>query len=137
MGHPSTLGSMVNIYGRIGSTANAQVDLGLDVTGVVFTPETVTFYERDQQGATSLYFNQVVDGRERHERTIVVSVAKQGFCMRCRESVDHRNVTDVMFRNGRAASKGECVKCGTLVFRTGEGATELQTRLQADMQAAA
>ena len=132
VGHPATAGSRVNIFGAIKLPTAAPVELALDVAGVIMTPDAVTFYERAASGEASAYFNQVVDGRERHERAVVTRVTKQGYCMRCRETVDRENVQEVVFQNGRDASRGNCARCGTPVFRTGEGGTEVLTRLLAE-----
>ena len=137
VGHPATVGSRVKLFGFVQAPTVVPVDVLLGVGGVMVTPDAVTFYERDRHGENTPFFNQVVDGVASHERTVVTRVAKQGFCMRCRENVDREDVEEIVFQNGRAASRGRCVKCGAIVFRTGGGATELQTRLQAEMSSAA
>lgn len=41
----------------------------------------------------------------------------QGRCMKCKESVEIKNGTEIVMKNGMKAIKGECPKCGTKVFR--------------------
>jgi len=43
----------------------------------------------------------------------------QAYCMRCRTKVEIKNPVKVTMKNGKPATKGECPKCGTKVFRIG------------------
>ena len=43
----------------------------------------------------------------------------EAYCMKCREKVEVKNAKKVKMSNGRPATKGECPKCGTKVFRIG------------------
>ena len=38
-------------------------------------------------------------------------------CMKCKGPVEIKNPQDVVMKNGMAAVKGVCPKCGTKVFR--------------------
>ncbi len=44
----------------------------------------------------------------------------EGYCMRCRESVDIENAKPVWTRKGLPATRGECSICGGTVFRMGK-----------------
>ncbi len=44
----------------------------------------------------------------------------EGYCMRCRESVDIENPKPVWTRKGLPATRGECSMCGGTVFRMGK-----------------
>ncbi len=39
--------------------------------------------------------------------------------MKCKETVEIKNGTEVVMKNGMKAMKGECPKCGTKVFCIG------------------
>ncbi len=45
----------------------------------------------------------------------------QAYCLKCRKKVDIQNAANVKLKNGKAATKGKCGKCGTTVFRLGKG----------------
>lgn len=49
----------------------------------------------------------------------------EGYCMRCRESVEIENPQAVWTRRGMPATRGECPICGGTVFRMGK--TELHS----------
>ncbi|MGB1285388.1 MAG: TIR domain-containing protein [Aggregatilineales bacterium] len=44
----------------------------------------------------------------------------EGYCMRCRESVEIEAAKPVWTRKGQAATRGECSLCGGTVFRMGK-----------------
>lgn len=43
----------------------------------------------------------------------------QAYCVKCRKKVEVKNPKQITMKNGRKATKGECPKCGTKVFRIG------------------
>jgi len=44
----------------------------------------------------------------------------KGYCVKCKKkNVEMKNPKSVKLKNGRAATKGECPKCGTKMFRIG------------------
>lgn len=43
----------------------------------------------------------------------------KGYCVKCKKSVEMESAKAVKLKNGRAATKGKCGKCGTSVFRIG------------------
>lgn len=43
----------------------------------------------------------------------------EGYCMRCRESIEMENPLAVWTRKGQPATRGECPTCGGTVFRMG------------------
>jgi hypothetical protein len=45
----------------------------------------------------------------------------QGYCMKCREKQDLKDVQQVTLKNGRAARQGTCSVCGTKVTVMGAG----------------
>jgi RNase P subunit RPR2 len=45
----------------------------------------------------------------------------QAYCVKCRKKVEARNAVRVTLKNGRPAMRGVCPKCGTKVFRIGQG----------------
>ncbi len=45
----------------------------------------------------------------------------QGYCMKCREKREMKDVQQVMLKNGRAARQGTCAVCGTKVTVMGKG----------------
>lgn len=45
----------------------------------------------------------------------------EGWCMKCKAKREMKNVTKVTMKNGRPAMKGECSKCGTKMFKIGDG----------------
>lgn len=46
--------------------------------------------------------------------------AVEGYCMRCRQSVEIQDAVPVWTRKGMPATRGECPICGGLVFRMGK-----------------
>ena len=46
----------------------------------------------------------------------------QGYCMKCREKRDMKDVQHVTLKNGREARQGTCAVCGTKVTVMGKGA---------------
>jgi len=43
----------------------------------------------------------------------------QAYCVKCREKKEMKNVKVVLMKNKRPAAKGECVECGTKMFKIG------------------
>ncbi len=43
----------------------------------------------------------------------------QAYCMKCRAKKEMKGPKAIKMKNGRAATKGVCSKCGTKVFRIG------------------
>ena len=41
----------------------------------------------------------------------------EGRCMKCKKSVEIKNGSEVVMKNGMKAMKGECPACATKVFR--------------------
>jgi len=42
----------------------------------------------------------------------------QAYCMKCRAKREMKNARSVTMKNGRLATEGVCLRCGTNVFRT-------------------
>ena len=45
----------------------------------------------------------------------------EGWCMKCKAKREMKDVTKVTMKNGRPAMKGLCSKCGTKMFKIGDG----------------
>jgi RNase P subunit RPR2 len=45
----------------------------------------------------------------------------QAYCFKCRKKVEIENPVSVKLKNGKPATRGKCSRCGTKVFRIGEG----------------
>jgi Zn finger protein HypA/HybF involved in hydrogenase expression len=43
----------------------------------------------------------------------------QAYCVKCRKKSAMKDAKEVVLKNGRAAMKGKCPKCGTGMFRIG------------------
>lgn len=43
----------------------------------------------------------------------------EGYCVKCKEKREIKNPKAVVLKNGKKATKGECPKCGTKMFRIG------------------
>ncbi len=43
----------------------------------------------------------------------------QGYCVKCKKKQEIKNEKKVTLKNGKPATKGECPKCGTKMFRIG------------------
>jgi hypothetical protein len=43
----------------------------------------------------------------------------QAYCVKCRKKSPMKDAKEVVLKNGRAAMKGKCPKCGTGMFRIG------------------
>ena len=41
------------------------------------------------------------------------------YCVKCKKKIEIKGAVKTKLRNGRAATKGFCPKCGTKVFRIG------------------
>ncbi|MCD6476920.1 MAG: hypothetical protein J7K26_01990 [Candidatus Aenigmarchaeota archaeon] len=41
----------------------------------------------------------------------------EGYCMKCKEKVEMKDVEEVVMKNGMRAAKGICPKCGTKMFK--------------------
>ena len=50
----------------------------------------------------------------------------EGYCLRCRETIEMENPTAVWTRKGMPATRGECPTCGGIVFRMGKSAVHEQ-----------
>ena len=44
-----------------------------------------------------------------------------GYCVKCKAKREMANAKSIKMKNGRPAIKGECPKCGTGMFRIGDG----------------
>lgn len=44
-------------------------------------------------------------------------MAEKGYCVKCKKSKEMKDVQNVTLKNGRAAAKGKCPDCGTLMFK--------------------
>ncbi len=44
-------------------------------------------------------------------------MADTAYCVKCKAKVEVKNGTKVTMKNGRAALKGVCAKCGTGVYK--------------------
>lgn len=75
--------------------------------------------ECDRSGAASRCFNQTEDGAEMRERPVFLPVAKQGYCLRCWQTVERNDVLVTSYRNGRPATVGTCEVCDAEVWRAG------------------
>lgn len=42
-----------------------------------------------------------------------------GFCMKCRAKKEMKDAKLVVLKNGRKATQGICVECGTKMFKIG------------------
>ena len=42
-----------------------------------------------------------------------------GYCMKCKKKREMEQLTKVTMKNGRKATKGRCVVCGTKMFKIG------------------
>jgi len=45
--------------------------------------------------------------------------AVKGYCVKCKKKTEMKNPKPVTLKNKRKATKGECPKCGTKMFRIG------------------
>jgi predicted RNA-binding Zn-ribbon protein involved in translation (DUF1610 family) len=43
----------------------------------------------------------------------------KGYCVKCKKKQTMDKAKEVTLKNGRKATKGECPKCGTKMFRIG------------------
>ena len=43
-----------------------------------------------------------------------------GYCLKCRASREMKDTQAVTLKNGRPATKGICVTCGTSMYRIGK-----------------
>ena len=43
----------------------------------------------------------------------------QAYCVKCKSKTEIKDAQKVTLKNGKAATKGVCPKCGTKVFRIG------------------
>ena len=112
-------------YGRERNIYDLPVEVGESYWGGFVNPSFVIVEQVDRRGSFAPTGNVVVDGRRVEVRARVERVAKKGYCFGCRESVRRTEVSDVTFANGREATVGGCVNCGTSVYRTGAAGTEV------------
>ena len=40
-----------------------------------------------------------------------------GYCVKCRQKKEMRNTQEIVMKNKRRAIKGNCIACGTKMFR--------------------
>lgn len=45
--------------------------------------------------------------------------AVKGYCVKCKKKREMKNPKQVVLKNKRKATKGECPECGTKMFRIG------------------
>ena len=112
-------------YGREQGAYDLPVEVGSEYIGGFVNPSFVIVEEVDRRGRVNPAQNVVVDGRRVEIRARVQRVAKKGYCFSCRESVRRDEIRDVTFSNGRDATVGGCVNCGSSVYRTGTVGTEV------------
>ena len=112
-------------YGREQGAYDLPVEVGSEYIGGFVNPSFVIVEEVDRRGRVNRAQNVVVDGRRVEVRARVQRVAKKGYCFNCRESVRRDEIRDVTFSNGRDATVGGCVNCGSSVYRTGTVGTEV------------
>jgi len=43
----------------------------------------------------------------------------EGYCMKCKEKREMKDVEAVTMKNGKPASQGKCPVCGTKIFKIG------------------
>jgi len=43
----------------------------------------------------------------------------KGYCVKCKKKTEMKEPKPVVMKNGRKATKGECPKCGTKMFKIG------------------
>lgn len=43
----------------------------------------------------------------------------EAYCVKCREKKEVKNPKAIVMKNGRPAVQGECIACGTKVFKIG------------------
>ena len=112
-------------YGRDQNVYSLPVEVGEGFHAGFVNPSFVIVKQVDRNGRFDPTQNVVVDGRRVEVRARVERVAKKGYCFNCRESVRRTEVYDVTLANGREATVGGCVNCGTGVYRTGVVGTEI------------
>jgi len=44
-------------------------------------------------------------------------MAEKGYCVKCKAKTDMKDEQKVTMKNGRAAVKGKCTKCGTGMYK--------------------
>ncbi len=47
-----------------------------------------------------------------------------GYCVKCKASREMSDTKSITMKNGRPAIKGKCPKCGTGMFRIGDGSSK-------------
>ena len=112
-------------YGHEQNVYSLPVEVGKGFHAGFVNPSFVIVEQVDRKGRFDPTQNVVVDGRRVEARARVERVAKKGYCFGCRESVRRTDAYDVTFANGREATVGGCVNCGTGVYRTGAVGTEI------------
>lgn len=43
----------------------------------------------------------------------------KAYCVKCKRSVEVENPRPIRMKNGRSATRGNCPRCGTRVYRIG------------------
>ena len=92
-------------------------------------PEFLHLFSTDREGRLDDMIETVLyNGRHLRERPQLLAVRTTGYCLTCRESVRRDSLVKGTFANGRSFTRGQCVRCGSDVYRTGSQFTELVAR---------
>ncbi|HEV7466512.1 MAG: hypothetical protein QOG45_2514 [Chloroflexota bacterium] len=49
-------------------------------------------------------------------------MAVNGYCLKCKTSVEIQDAQAITMKNGKPATKGVCPTCGTTIFKIGKAA---------------
>lgn len=49
-------------------------------------------------------------------------MAVQGYCLKCKQSVEIKDAEPITMKNGKPATRGSCPRCGTTIFKIGKAA---------------
>jgi DNA-directed RNA polymerase subunit RPC12/RpoP len=49
-----------------------------------------------------------------------MTMADQGYCLKCKKKVEIQNPQNITMKNGRPAISGTCPVCGTKIFKIGK-----------------
>jgi DNA-directed RNA polymerase subunit RPC12/RpoP len=49
-----------------------------------------------------------------------MTMAVQGYCLKCKKKVEIQNPQNITMKNGRPAISGTCPVCGTKIFKIGK-----------------
>jgi Domain of unknown function (DUF5679) len=50
------------------------------------------------------------------------TMAVNGYCLKCKTSVEIKDAQAITMKNGKPATKGTCPTCGTTIFKIGKAA---------------